>query len=232
MKSECSIIIVGKIKDTDDITGKHERPVIHEVDLPSSANDRVVNMSRIYSLRTTISAVDSDNAIKKLSTYENVNKKYTNSSEVLYATDVSIHPNIDNNLPQTNNADHSVVLESGDNVILHVNNNTVVEMKSGENSRGMEDRVSATVKRTVAKLKHTDVLIFAYMRGGSTFLGEILGKHSNAFYVYEPLRQSLQGYRMSKLEYFGVNQICSMTYGECRCVYIMQSKIEQENKQN
>ncbi|KAL5013041.1 hypothetical protein ScPMuIL_011592 [Solemya velum] len=67
-----------------------------------------------------------------------------------------------------------------------------------------------------AKFRHTEVLIFAYMRGGSTFLGDILGKNHNAFYVYEPLRQTLVGYRLSKLEYFGVKQICSLTIAECR----------------
>lgn len=68
----------------------------------------------------------------------------------------------------------------------------------------------------VATPNHTDVLLFAYMRGGSTFTGEILGHSRDTFYIYEPLRGDLQGYRYSIHDYYGLDKICSQNEDTCR----------------
>ena len=58
-----------------------------------------------------------------------------------------------------------------------------------------------------------DVVISAYMRGGSTLAGQILGYHSDSFYVYEPF------WKMAPWVYWkGNDTVCRSDRTECRLV--------------
>ncbi|XP_033745635.1 carbohydrate sulfotransferase 1-like [Pecten maximus] len=48
-----------------------------------------------------------------------------------------------------------------------------------------------------------DIMIVGYIRGGSTFLGELMGIRKDSFYLYEPL------YRLSKLGYYKPGYHCN-----------------------
>ncbi|KAL5005407.1 hypothetical protein ScPMuIL_018863 [Solemya velum] len=68
----------------------------------------------------------------------------------------------------------------------------------------------ASIQMTDQSTKRTDVLLFAYMRGGSTVVGHILGHVSNTFYIYEPLLHE------SVIGYFLADKVCSIQKDECR----------------
>ncbi|XP_060069399.1 carbohydrate sulfotransferase 1-like [Ylistrum balloti] len=55
-----------------------------------------------------------------------------------------------------------------------------------------------------------NILLIGYLRGGTTFVGEILGLRNDSFYVYEPL------HKMSMLHYFKPGYMCSMEDASCR----------------
>lgn len=51
--------------------------------------------------------------------------------------------------------------------------------------------------------RESDIMIVGYIRGGSTFLGELMGVREGSFYLYEPL------YGLSKLGYFKPGYHCN-----------------------
>ena len=54
------------------------------------------------------------------------------------------------------------------------------------------------------------VLVFAYMRGGSTFLGrDIIGRMTGSYHFYEPL------WKLTKYGYYTNNSFCELK-GKCR----------------
>ncbi|XP_069135302.1 carbohydrate sulfotransferase 1-like [Argopecten irradians] len=56
----------------------------------------------------------------------------------------------------------------------------------------------------------SDVIIVSYLRGGTTFLGEMLGFKKGNFYVYEPLHQTLRfGYYDTGVRCTMLNESCS-----------------------
>lgn len=58
--------------------------------------------------------------------------------------------------------------------------------------------------------KQTKILLFAYMKGGSTFVGQMLGHVPNVFYIYEPLMElAVDGY-------YSVDNVCSILQHKCR----------------
>ncbi|XP_021351925.1 uncharacterized protein LOC110449396 [Mizuhopecten yessoensis] len=58
--------------------------------------------------------------------------------------------------------------------------------------------------------KTSDILVIGYLRGGTTFIGEILGLRNDSFYVYEPL------HKMAEFGYFKPGHECSMYNETCR----------------
>lgn len=57
---------------------------------------------------------------------------------------------------------------------------------------------------------HTDVLLFGYQRGETTFVGHIIGCREDTFYFYEPL------WSLSRKKYFTKDQQCSVNKEVCR----------------
>ncbi|KAL5007410.1 hypothetical protein ScPMuIL_016216 [Solemya velum] len=62
----------------------------------------------------------------------------------------------------------------------------------------------------VERTKRTDILIFGYIRGGTTFSGRIFGFRHNAFYFYEPLINN------TRFGWIGKKEWCSSTRPHCR----------------
>ena len=58
---------------------------------------------------------------------------------------------------------------------------------------------------------HYDVLLSAYMRSGSTLTGQILGYHSDSFYVFEPLMIIAPW-----IYWMGTDTVCRSDREECR----------------
>ena len=56
-----------------------------------------------------------------------------------------------------------------------------------------------------------DVMLFGYARGGSTYVGQLIGFHEDAFYFYEPLWNA-----QDALHYFNKTHICEMNSMSCR----------------
>jgi hypothetical protein len=53
------------------------------------------------------------------------------------------------------------------------------------------------------------ILLLAYMRGGSSYVGDLLGQHPGAFYLYEPL------WLHSTWGYYHWAGECSIKKGNC-----------------
>ncbi|XP_033744283.1 carbohydrate sulfotransferase 1-like [Pecten maximus] len=61
------------------------------------------------------------------------------------------------------------------------------------------------------KKKSYDILLVGYLRGGTTFTGDIIGsRRKDSFYMYEPL------YALSKFGYFKPGYECSLNSESCR----------------
>ena len=55
-----------------------------------------------------------------------------------------------------------------------------------------------------------DLMIFSYMRSGSTMTGEVFAENSDFFFVFEPLL-SIVPY-----QYLSTTDVCKMRNAECR----------------
>ncbi|XP_033747092.1 carbohydrate sulfotransferase 1-like [Pecten maximus] len=77
---------------------------------------------------------------------------------------------------------------------------------------GQSDNVGFDVipDKISSQNKTYDVLLIAYLRGGTTFLGEMLGFRNENFYIYEPL------HNLTTFGYFKPGFLCSMMDESCR----------------
>lgn len=60
-----------------------------------------------------------------------------------------------------------------------------------------------------------DVMLFGYARGGSTYVGQILGHNDDTFYFYEPLLSKME----ESLRYYRLDAVCEMNSPHCRYEY-------------
>ena len=57
----------------------------------------------------------------------------------------------------------------------------------------------------------SDVMLLAYARGGSTYVGHMLGHHKNSFYFYEPLFDE-----ETRHQYCRNGSVCEFNTPSCR----------------
>lgn len=65
-------------------------------------------------------------------------------------------------------------------------------------------------------------MVFGYARGGSTYVGQMLGYNDDTFYFYEPLYVE-----EDPLRYFRNDTICEMNGSKCR--WVKQFRLKKNN---
>ena len=57
--------------------------------------------------------------------------------------------------------------------------------------------------------KPAKIIMLGYLRGGTTFIGQVLGVRAGTFYLYEPL------FELGSFVYFKTGEMCGMTQNSC-----------------
>ncbi|XP_063420590.1 carbohydrate sulfotransferase 1-like [Mytilus trossulus] len=76
-----------------------------------------------------------------------------------------------------------------------------------------ENRMYQTPFKAKNSDEKSDVMLFAYARGGSTYVGHMLGQHEHSFYFYEPLFDE-----ETRHQYCRNGSVCEFNNPSCRPV--------------